>query len=98
MSALQVSVVLIRLFAIWCAIDAIAWFLDLWTPYSNARYGTAITLAYAIVYALVAVALWKFPALIARRMLGEAISPSPPATDPKALLNVAVIAIGLLLL
>jgi hypothetical protein len=98
MSALQITAVLLRIFAIWCALDSMSWLITLWDPNQSDSYGRTLTLIYTLLYAMVALVLWAFPSLIARKMLIATGGPSTPAADPKSLLNVAVVAVGLLIL
>jgi hypothetical protein len=95
MSPLQITAVLIRLFAIWCGVDAASWLLSVWDPVHLSTYGVGYTIAFGSLYILLAVVLWAFPTLVARRMLVPNSQPSAGTIDPKALLNVAVVAIGL---
>lgn len=96
MTSRQFVAVALRIFAIWMALSAAQSVLSILLL--DEAFSAAPYLAYAVVYAFVAVVLWTFPLTIAGRILRASPDDPPMGATPRGIVHAAIIAAGLILL
>lgn len=96
MTSRQFVAVALRIFAIWMALYAAQSVLSILLL--DETFSATPYLAYAVVYAFMAVVLWMFPLTIAGRILRASPDDSPMGATPRGIVHAAIIAAGLILL
>ena len=98
MTPLQFIALALRLFAIWLVHTACQIGLLVYTMRAEAPYGGETSYALAALYLATAVLLWKFPLVVARRLLPEPGRDTCTVPDSTGAVATAFVVAGLLII